>query len=126
MQSLLPLGIHKLLFSKLLLGLRRYKDCSAAVCRSRLEIGQQGHTADVFSHLVEARHPDTGAPLFTKGELHSESSLLIIAGSDTTSTCIAATLFYLLHNPETLRIAQGEIRGMFKSLEDIRGGSQLN
>jgi cytochrome P450 len=126
MQSLLPLGIHKLLFQKLLAGLRRYKEFSAAQCAARQAVGTAADRPDVFNHLLRARHPSSAGPLFSDRELVCESSLLIIAGSDTTSTCLAATLFYLLHSPEALRRATTEVRAAFGELEDVRGGPALN
>ncbi|MCJ1385785.1 hypothetical protein MMC17_008909 [Xylographa soralifera] len=63
---------------------------------------------------------------FSKDELLSEASVLISAGSDTTSTAIAATIFYLLHNPVTLRILTDEIRSTFDTVEAIRSGAELN
>jgi len=81
---------------------------------------------DVFSTLLHTPHPKLERPLYTSDELCSESSLLIIAGSDTTSTCLAATLFYLLHNAHVLQRLQDDIDKIFRSLEDIRSGPLLS
>ena len=47
-------------------------------------------------------------------------------GSDTTATAISATLFYLIHNSDSLKKLQQEIRPLFKEVEEIRGGAMLN
>lgn len=126
MQSLLLTGVHKLLFRNLLQGLEAYKAFSRSQCDPQLIHEKPDSRTDVFSRLSQAFHPKTQKPLFTREELHSESSLLIIAGSDTTSTCLAATFFYLLHNPKALSRVQNEVRKAFHHLEDIRSGPRLS
>jgi cytochrome P450 len=49
----------------------------------------------------------------------------IIAGSDTTSTAMAATLFYLVRNPSALAKASEEVRAKFDDVEEIHQGAQL-
>ncbi|KAF2094506.1 cytochrome P450 [Rhizodiscina lignyota] len=80
---------------------------------------------DFFYYLLNAKDPESGQG-FAKGELWGESNTLIIAGSDTTSTTITSTIFYLLHNPIALATVQKEIREKFGSVEDIRAGPVLN
>lgn len=80
---------------------------------------------DVFAALMEARDPETGRK-YSKADLIAEAGLPIIAGSDTTVTGLSATLFYLLHYPETLARLQREVRSAFSALEDIRSGDLLN
>ena len=50
----------------------------------------------------------------------------IIAGSDTTSTAMSATLFYLVRNPEALAKAADEVRRTFSDVEEIAQGAALN
>lgn len=50
----------------------------------------------------------------------------IIAGSDTTSTAMAATLFYLVRNPRALEKASSEVRAKFSTVEDVVQGAPLN
>src|SRR5690242_21695433 len=52
-------------------------------------------------------------------ELWGESNLLIIAGSDTTSTAMSGTLFYLAHNPKVLEKLCMEIRETLSEVEEI-------
>lgn len=49
----------------------------------------------------------------------------IIAGSDTTSTAIAATLFYLVRNAAALARVSAEVRAAFSDVEEIRQGPAL-
>lgn len=49
----------------------------------------------------------------------------IIAGSDTTSTAMAATLFYLVRSARALELATEEIRSKFNDVEDISQGATL-
>jgi cytochrome P450 len=80
---------------------------------------------DFFYYLLNAKDPETGKGLSTP-ELWGEANVLMIAGSDTTSTTLAATLFYLVRSPETLAKLTKEVRGAFSAVEDIISGSQLN
>lgn len=50
----------------------------------------------------------------------------IIAGSDTTSTAMSATLFYLVRNPTALAKATEEVRRTFGDVEEIAQGPALN
>lgn len=49
-----------------------------------------------------------------------------MAGSDTSRVAITSTMFYCLHNPQTLHRLQYEIRTAFKSVEDIKIGPELH
>ena len=50
----------------------------------------------------------------------------VIAGTDTSSTAMAAVFFYLAHNPHAYARAVREIRDTFATVEDIRMGPKLN
>jgi cytochrome P450 len=121
MQQLLWTGLHRILFHKLLVGLKSYKEYSRVQCdRAIHDLSKKSNQQGVFQALLSAQTPGTGKPLFTSDELLSESSLLIIAGSDTTSTSIAATLFYLLHHPECLEKARKEVLETFSPFGEVR------
>lgn len=102
--------------------------------KSRLEATQRakertqaGHESkkDFFYYLLNAKDPETGRGLSTP-ELWGESNVLMIAGSDTTSTSLAATIFYLVRNPRALAKLQKEIRDTFSDVEEIVSGPKLN
>lgn len=90
----------------------------------RTKLGLDVDRKDFFYYLLNAKDPETGHG-FTPAELWGESNLLIIAGSDTTSTALAATFFYLAHNTEILAQATKEVRNAFDNAEDIVHGSAL-
>ncbi|TLD04775.1 uncharacterized protein PgNI_09076 [Pyricularia grisea] len=78
----------------------------------------------MFSKLLTARDPETGELLSNK-QLWAESNLLIIAGSDTASTALAATLFYLSRSPKAYARVANEVRGAFPDPETVKQGPQL-
>ncbi|KXX76593.1 Cytochrome P450 67 [Madurella mycetomatis] len=80
---------------------------------------------DIFYFLADARDPDTGVPMYTEDDLRAESSLLIIAGSDTTSVSLSGIFFYLTGNPRCMDKLTNEIRTTFASAEDIVHGPKL-
>jgi cytochrome P450 len=88
-------------------------------------LGVDTDRRDFFYHLLRARDPETGAG-FSPNELWGESNLLIIAGSDTTSTAMAATFFYLTRSPAALAKLTDEIRNTFNDSEEIVTGSKLS
>lgn len=97
---------------------------SRSLAASRQKLGLDTDRKDFFYYLLNARDPETGKG-FTTPELWGESNLLIIAGSDTTSTALAAAFFYLTHNEVALERLQEEVRGKFGDVEEIRGGKEL-
>ncbi|KAK1760308.1 Isotrichodermin C-15 hydroxylase [Echria macrotheca] len=118
------LSLDKILFRKIAAGRARYMGYSRAQLADRTALGDETDRRDFFYHLLKARDPETGQG-FTTPELWGESNLLIIAGSDTTSTAMAATLFYLVRNPDALAKVAAEVRGRFENVEDIHQGPQL-
>ncbi|KAI1437349.1 isotrichodermin C-15 hydroxylase [Xylaria sp. CBS 124048] len=119
------LQLDKVLFRKIATGRAKYMAYSKAQLTERTKLGDDTDRRDFFYHLLQARDPETGQG-FTMPELWGESNLLIIAGSDTTSTAMAATFFYLVRNPHALQKVTEEIRGKFNDVEEIAQGPQLN
>ncbi|CZT14739.1 probable cytochrome P450 67 [Ramularia collo-cygni] len=117
--------LDKLFFRKIAAGRARYMQYSKGQAAERMKMGMDVDRKDFFYHLLKAKDPETGAG-FTTPELWGESNLLIIAGSDTTSTALAATIFYLVHHPEALRKVTQEVRSAFEDVEDIRIGATLS
>ncbi|GAP87075.1 putative benzoate 4-monooxygenase cytochrome P450 [Rosellinia necatrix] len=79
---------------------------------------------DLFSKLLHAKDPETGEGLSQK-QLWAESNLLIIAGSDTSSTGIAAAFFYLARNPSVYERVTKEVREKLPHLDDVCQGPAL-
>ncbi|KAL2813391.1 cytochrome P450 [Aspergillus granulosus] len=92
--------------------------------KERTAIGQDAKK-DFFYYLLNARDPETGKGLATQ-ELWGEANVLMIAGSDTTSTSLAAAIFYLVRNPHALGKLKNEIRSHFSDVEEIVTGAELN
>lgn len=119
------LSLDKILFHRIAAGRARYMAYSRQQLTERTALGDETDRRDFFYHLLKARDPETGQG-FSTPELWGESNLLIIAGSDTTSTAMAATLFYLVRHPDTLARVTAEVRSRFDALEDIHQGAELN
>lgn len=92
----------------------------------RTKMGLDTDRKDFFYYLLNAKDPETGGPGFNTQELWGESNLLIIAGSDTTSTALASAFFYLVHNPTKLEVLNREVRAAFTDVEEIHTGPELN
>jgi cytochrome P450 len=119
------LGLNKVLFRKIYNMRMQYMAYSKSQAAERTKIGLETDRKDFFYYLLNARDPETGKG-FTPQELWGESNLLIIAGSDTTSTALASAFFYLTHNPQTLVKLSEEVRGKFADVEEIVAGKGLN
>ena len=124
MRTMEKLGVEKVLFRKIVAGRTRYVQYSRSQLADRMALGDDTDRRDFFYYLLKAVDPETQRG-FTKPELWGESNLLIIAGSDTTSTGMAATFFYLAHNPGTLARATREVRETFADVEEIQHGPAL-
>ena len=75
-----------------------------------------------------ARRPDFISPILkyneegkglTQGEINSNASLFIVAGSDSTATLLTGTIYYLLKNKHTMKRLSSEVRTIFKANDDI-------
>ena len=91
--------------------------------KERTQLGRESKK-DFFYYLLNAKDPETGSGLSTP-ELWGEANVLMIAGSDTTATTLAATIFYLVRNPQAMQRLQQEIRESFDSVEEIVSGPRL-
>lgn len=93
----------------------------------RVAMGNDSGRKDFFRYLLEAKDPETGKG-FEMPELWGESVLLIIAGSDTTATTIAAMFFYFTRYPEVLFKVKKEVRAVFDEvgMDGIKQGPELN
>ncbi|KAL4948588.1 cytochrome P450 [Aspergillus filifer] len=73
---------------------------------------------DVYSFL--------NAVDISPAELNAECATMIIAGSDTTATALAATFFYLARYRSAYERAASEVRAKFSSSEDVKLGALLS
>ena len=97
---------------------------ATARAKARSDLGHDAKK-DFFYYLLNAKDPETNSGLSTP-ELWGEANVLMIAGSDTTSTEMASTIFYLVRNPSALAKATAEVRENFDDVEDIVSGGKIN
>ncbi|OCL05749.1 cytochrome P450 [Glonium stellatum] len=116
--------LDKILFRKIAANREKYMQYSKGQAAERTKLGLDVDRKDFFYYLLNARDPETGKG-FSNNELWGESNLLIIAGSDTTSTAMAGTFFYLAHNAGALQKLTKEIREAFSDVEEIVSGPVL-
>lgn len=75
---------------------------------------------DARPDLISGIWHKIGAPAgISREELYADSQIMIMAGSETSATLLAVTVYYLLRSPEKLARLTGEVRGAFASGEDI-------
>ncbi|KAH6714875.1 cytochrome P450, partial [Leptodontidium sp. MPI-SDFR-AT-0119] len=120
--------IHKRLFPAAIAARDKFIPFISRMVGDRLKLEKSSPDKihnDVFSFLAKAKDPETGEGL-TLSELGAESTTLIVAGSDTTSTTIAGTFYYFTRYPSFYKQARDEVRAAFGSAEEIRLGPQLN
>ncbi|KAJ1839239.1 hypothetical protein LPJ73_006828, partial [Coemansia sp. RSA 2703] len=70
--------------------------------------------ADILQHLLDARDPATGAPL-DGASLVAELVMLLVAGTDTTSSTLTWATMHLLHHPHVLQRLRHALRQRFPS-----------
>ncbi|KAJ6263737.1 Cytochrome P450 monooxygenase apf7 [Drechslerella dactyloides] len=81
-------------------------------------------TKDIFSYILDAKDPETGAHL-TYTELWAEARVMIIAGSDTTSTSLSGAFYYLSRDSTILDKLRSELTATFASESEIWPGAKL-
>ncbi|KAL4999608.1 cytochrome P450 [Aspergillus recurvatus] len=79
---------------------------------------------DLFGKLLAAKDPETGEALSHR-QLWAESNTLIIAGSDTSSTGMAAAFFYLSRNSSAYNRVTKEVRSVFSTPDAVCQGPKL-
>lgn len=92
--------------------------------KERAKLGRESKK-DFFYYLLNAKDPETGKGLTTP-ELWGEANVLMIAGSDTTATTLAGTIFYLVRNTHAMARLKQEVRESFNSVEEIISSPRLN
>lgn len=126
------LYVYKMLtlifFPSLAKSIPELKKYTLDVMASSMEARKQDpELKDAFAQLLQAKDPEskTGEGL-APDDVRINSSNLLIAGSDTSSSALSATFFYLAHNPDAYRKVATEVRTAFSSSSSIRSGPALN
>ena len=55
----------------------------------------------------------------SNGEIKNNSGVLIVAGSETTATLLSGATYHLMRNPRVWNKLKNEVRGAFKSEDEI-------
>lgn len=101
-------------------GLNLVLRTSAENVRNRL--GSETDRPDIMSFIL-AHNEVNPSQALSEGEMVANSMALIIAGSDTLTSALAATINHLLQQPTKLKILVQEIRTAFKKDSEIDGHS---
>jgi cytochrome P450 len=88
-------------------------DYSARRVDRRIERGS--NEPDIWNLVMNAKE---GRGL-TKGEMYANTTVFMIAGTETTATLLSGVTWYLLKHPEQYKKLVAEIRSAFKSDADI-------
>ncbi|KAF7980603.1 hypothetical protein HWV62_37374 [Athelia sp. TMB] len=102
--NILPIGAEK----------RRFRDFCVERAKSR--IAQGSMTKDVFHHFLNESGTEANPP--SMPEVVQDSGLVIIAGSDTTSTVLSSLFWFIMTNPAIYSRLQAEIDSVFPPGED--------
>jgi len=78
-------------------------------------INKESDRPDFMTRMLENRDKDEVSDI----QLAAHSSDFVTAGSETTATTLSAITYYLMRTPEVYQKLKDEIRGNFKSYEDI-------
>ena len=126
MPHLKQLGLDRVLYPGLRAVRTRFMGYSRARLAERMQLGTETDRRDFFYYLLGAKDPVTGGPGFSTQELWGESNVLLIAGSDTTSTALSATLHFLCNSPSHLEALTVAVRSQFERVQEIVSGPALN
>jgi hypothetical protein len=99
------------------------RDAHAKMSRERViaRMSKSNDRDDFYSHLLRDK-----SSVATEDFFVAHATTLVLAGSETSSTLLSSLTYFLLNNPDTLKILQDEVRGAFKDLESIDGNSTSN
>lgn len=84
----------------------------------RMKLGAQ--RPDFISPIMKYNEEGKG---LTLGEIQSNASLFIVAGSDSVATVLTGTIFYLMQHPEIKRKLTDEVRTTFRTEDEINAQS---
>ncbi|KAF1961795.1 cytochrome P450 [Byssothecium circinans] len=112
------LGVDTFLLPFLFSIKERYKKALKGMIADRLAITKDARE-DLFSFVTDIKDPETGDEI-SQNDLFAEAEFFLPAGGQTTSSAIAALLFYLSRYPACYKRLANEIRTRFTD------GSQIS
>lgn len=95
--------------------LKAHRELTRQMTRKRIELQDSMKREDFFAQILKKQKD------VSEDELISQAETLVVAGSDTTSTLLAALTYYLCKNPAAMARLADEVRSSFASAEDITG-----
>lgn len=104
-----------------------YESVDRQIALQEAKAGKEetGQRKDIFHFLYNAVDSETGGRGLDRKALRAETSLLVAAGSDTTSITLSGIFFYLTGDPRRLRKLEDELLATFDSIDDISHGPAL-
>ncbi|KAF4336116.1 isotrichodermin C-15 hydroxylase (cytochrome P-450 monooxygenase CYP65A1) [Fusarium beomiforme] len=84
--------------------------------KGRIEMGNSRDREDFFAYILRKESDNLDLV-----HLREQAKVLMLAGSETTASLLAAATFFLLKNPDKLVALQNEVRSAFSSRDDITG-----
>ena len=109
------LSCFVMLYPRALEGRKVHKEYSAVAMQKRLAM--KTDKKDFMSYILRSEN-EKGEGL-TVDELNANIELLLLAGSETSSTAISGAIYYLLTTPAALKKVCHEIRSTFRTEDDI-------
>lgn len=102
----LPIGFFK---KRLLRAAQEIHDVFAPIVRARHEAFHAGKEGpeDILKALLEARHPETGAP-FTYRELVDQVAIIFLAGHETSASALTWALYLIASCPHVQDMLRAE------------------
>ncbi|KAF2116791.1 cytochrome P450 [Lophiotrema nucula] len=109
--------LERFIFPRSILARYTFLSFVKALLKSKAEAKSEATAAkDIYSIL---KGSDEREGLGTN-EIAAESTNLVVAGFDTTSTTLSAFFFYLARNPSAYKAATSEVRAVFRNPADLR------
>jgi cytochrome P450 len=93
--------------------------------KKQQDIPEHERRQDMFYFLCKDQNTSTKQVAYTEDELRAEASLLIIAGSDTTTASLASIFWYLVRAPRCYQKLVEELQKTFKTAQDVIYGPKL-
>ena len=88
------------------------------LCKSQANkrLAEKTDRPDFMSYIIRHNDKETGMSL---AEIHANTYVIIIGGSETTATLLSGAVYFLLRNPGILAALSREIRSAFAAEADI-------
>jgi cytochrome P450 len=122
---LIALKLDRLLFPSLVKQSKRFRQAAFSLVQSSMKTQHERDFSPILKHLMEVKTA-SGTEGLTQQDLYAEAVIMIVAGSDTTSTTLAALFFYLCRNPLVYEKVVEEVRTTFPTLDSIHPGHELS